>query len=275
MAKELTGKRIAIGASRNTDEMSKLIEKQGGEPIVRSLQGTVFLSEDEIEAELMKLIREGTDWIIFTTGIGVQTLLETARKIGVLEQFKNIIQHSLIATRGYKTYSMLKKLGIIPMVKDKDGTTKSLLESLDSFNFKGKKVTVQLHGETAPSLIKYLEEKGATVSIILPYRHVPPHTGTVEALCQEIFNDQLDAVCFTTAIQVRSLFDYARKEGYLNTLVTSFHTNTVAVAVGRVTAEALREEGIEKIIIPEVERMGAMVIKLSHYYRNKEEIVQI
>ncbi|MDP4107042.1 MAG: uroporphyrinogen-III synthase, partial [Bacillota bacterium] len=45
--------------------------------------------------------------------------------------------------------------------------------------------------------------------------------------------------------------------------------NVTAAAVGKVTAEALKEEGVERIITPEIERMGAMIIELSNYYRKK------
>ncbi|MBV7509816.1 uroporphyrinogen-III synthase, partial [Bacillus sp. sid0103] len=76
MVKGLMGKRIVLGASRNTEEISMLIEKQGGVPIVRSLQGTVFLAEEEVGQDLKKIIQKGTDWAIFTTGIGTQTLLD-------------------------------------------------------------------------------------------------------------------------------------------------------------------------------------------------------
>ncbi|MFB3160050.1 uroporphyrinogen-III synthase [Neobacillus sp. 179-J 1A1 HS] len=269
MAKGLTGKRVVIGASRKTDEMSTLIEKQGGVPIVRSLQGTIFLAEKEVGSELDKLVKEGTDWAIFTTGIGTETLLDIAEKQGIKQQFINIIHHAKIGSRGYKTLSTLKKLGIMPAAVDENGTTKSLLKSLESFDFKGKRVTVQLHGEKAPTLIKFLEEKGADVSLILPYQHIPPETETVAKLCEELLEQKLDAVCFTTAIQVRSLFDFAREKDCVAGLLTSFKWNTLAVAVGKVTEEALREERVENVLVPEHERMGAMIIELSRYYRDR------
>jgi uroporphyrinogen-III synthase len=265
MAKGLTGKRVAIGSSRKTEEISKLIEKQGGVPIVRSLQGTVFLAEREVGPVLEKLVKEGTDWAIFTTGIGTETLLDIAEKQGIKQQFINMIQQAKIASRGYKTLSTLKKLGIMPAAVDE---TKSLIKSLESFDFKGKRVTIQLHGEKAPMLIKFLEEKGADVSLILPYQHIPPETETVVKLCEELLEQKLDAVCFTTAIQVRSLFDFAREKDCVAGLLTSFKGNTLAVAVGKVTAEALREEGVEHMLVPDHERMGAMIIELSRYYRN-------
>lgn len=268
MVKGLTGKRIAISASRNTEEISMLIKKQGGVPIVRSLQGTVFLAEKEVGLDLKKLIQKGTDWAIFTTGIGTQTLLEIAEKQGIKEPFINMIQQSLTASRGYKTLSTLKKLGIMPTAVDENGTTESLIKSLERFDFSGKRVMVQLHGEKAPALTKFLEEKGADVSFILPYQHIPPETETVSKLCEELLEEKIDAVCFTTAIQVRSLFDFAREKDFVEDILEAFSKTILAVAVGKVTEEALSEEGIKELLVPKHERMGAMIVELARYYHN-------
>jgi len=269
MAKGLTGKRIAIGASRKTEEMSLLIAKQGGVPIVRSLQGTVFLAEKEVEPNLKKLIEEGTDWAIFTTGIGLENLVAIAEKLGMKEPVLTILHQAKIASRGYKTLASLKKLGIVPAAMDVDGTTRSLIKSLESFDLAGKRVTVQLHGETAPALIDFLHNRGAAVSTILPYQHIPPEKETVAALCEELMEKKVDAVCFTSAVQVRSLFNFARENEGVNSLLQAFQSTALAVAVGKITAEALREEGVERIITPENERMGAMVMELSQYYSSQ------
>lgn len=269
MANGLEGKRIALGASRKTDEMTTLIEKQGGVSVIRSLQGTVFLADKQVEPELRKFVHEGADWVIFTTGIGTETLLSLAQKLDFEDQFLNIIRQANVASRGYKTLSSLKKLGIKPVAVDSDGTTRGLTQALEAYDFMGKKVMVQLHGESAPTLIKYLENRGASVQQILPYQHIPPEFEIVSKLCKELMNHELDAVCFTTAIQVHSLFSYAREQGCLNEIINSFKEDVLAVAVGKVTAEALREEGIEKLLVPEKERMGAMIIELSQYYQDQ------
>lgn len=38
MGKGLLGKRVAIGGSRKTEEISTIIEKQGGIPVIRPLK---------------------------------------------------------------------------------------------------------------------------------------------------------------------------------------------------------------------------------------------
>ncbi|MGR0119014.1 uroporphyrinogen-III synthase [Bacillus halotolerans] len=266
MGKGLHGKRVAIGGSRKTEEISTIIEKQGGIPVVRPLQGTVYLAEEQVEPELRKFAEEKADWVIFTTGIGTETLVKMAEKIGVKDEFLLAIRQAKAACRGYKTLSALKKLGITAEASDEDGTTSGLIRSLEPYDFSGKKVMVQLHGENAPALIAFLEEKGASVLPILPYQHIPPEEETVELLCREMLNGELDAVCFTTAIQVRSLFQFAKERGFINEVKAVFEERAIAAAVGKVTAEALREEGITRLLAPEIERMGAMIIELSRYY---------
>ncbi len=270
MGKGLHGKRVAIGGSRKTEEISTIIEKQGGTPVIRPLQGTVYLAEKQVEPDLRTFVEGKADWVIFTTGIGTETLVDMAEKIGLKDEFLQAIRQVKAACRGYKTLAALKKLGITPEASDEDGTTRGLIRSLESHDFSGKTVMVQLHGEKAPVLMAFLEEKGASVLPILPYQHIPPEEETVERLCRELMNGEIDAVCFTTAIQVRSLFDFAKGHGYIDEVKAVFEERAIAAAVGKVTAEALREEGITRLLAPEIERMGAMIVELSKYYEEKE-----
>ncbi|RXT02851.1 uroporphyrinogen-III synthase [Ammoniphilus sp. CFH 90114] len=266
MAKGLEGKRVVIAGSRKTEEMSTLIEKQGGVPLVRSLQGTVFLADQAVEPDLRRLMDEGADWVILTTGIGTEVLIHIAENMGEKERFLSVLQGAKMAARGYKTYSVLKKLDISPTAKDDDGTTQGLIRALEPFDFAGQRVVVQLHGDPAPRLIQFLEERGGKVSELLPYQHVAPEKETVEQFCRELTAGELDAVCFTAAIQVRFLFQYARENGLRESVLDAFENKVLAVAVGKICAEALREVGVTRILAPENERMGAMIIELAQYY---------
>lgn len=132
MGKGLLGKRVAIGGSRKTEEISTIIEKQGGIPVIRPLQGTVYLAEKQVEPDLRTFVEgKKTDWVIFTTGIGLETLVDMAEKIGLKDEFLQAIRQAKAACRGYKTLSALKKLGITPEASDEDGTTRGLIRSLE------------------------------------------------------------------------------------------------------------------------------------------------
>ena len=76
----------------------------------------------------------------------------------------------------------------------------------------------------------------------------------------------VDAVCFTTAIQVRSLFDFAREKGYLQKLKPCFAGENSCDCSRESNSRSVREEGIERVVVPEYERMGAMIVELVHYF---------
>lgn len=84
-------------------------QKTRGVPVVRSLQGTVFLADKQVEPDLRRFVEEQADWVIFTTGIGTETLVDLAEKIGVKEPFLTTLRGAKIACRGYKTFATLKK----------------------------------------------------------------------------------------------------------------------------------------------------------------------
>jgi uroporphyrinogen-III synthase len=269
MAKLLEGKRIVITGSRKLIELSEIIERQGGYPLVRPQQGTLLLAEEEVEHDLNHLVESGTDWMIFTTGTGLEALLHQAERIGLHSRLLDIMKQSKVGARGYKTYAMLKHLGIKPIVIDDDGTTQGLIRELKANDFEGQGVTIQLHGESMPSLMAFFEKRGAAVRAILPYKHIAPDDGVSGQLSREIIEGSVDAICFTTAVQVRYFFQYAKNNGSYLEITKSFSSRVAAAAVGRVTAEALKEEGVRRVIVPESERMGAMIIELSRYYKTQ------
>lgn len=67
---------------------------------------------------------------------------------------------------------------------------------------------------------------------------------------------------------MRSLFDYAKEKGSTKELQQAFEKQVLAAAVGKVTAEAIRDEGVKRVLAPDIERMGAMIIELSRYYES-------
>jgi uroporphyrinogen-III synthase len=65
---------------------------------------------------------------------------------------------------------------------------------------------------------------------------------------------------------VHYLFQYAERMRQTDRLLEAFHRHALANAVGKVTAQALKERGVRRMIVPETERMGALIIEIAHYY---------
>ncbi len=268
----LNGKRIAITGSRKMSEMSVMVEKKGGMAFERPLQETVKCSPEEMRKEIEGVIENGTDWSIFTTGIGTATVFEAADSLGLLDSFVQAIKASSIASRGYKTVQALKKYGLHPEVIDGDGTNAGLINALDPIELGGKNVFLQLHGERVPLLENSFLQKGAFLSLVLPYKTTVPRPEIVSKLVDEVIGGEIDAVLFTATPQVRVLFQEARVRGLSEQLAVAFNEKAIAGSVGKVTTSTLKEYGVERIIAPEMERMGALVVAIDDFYKANELI---
>jgi len=266
LAKRLEGKRIAITGPRKAEELSKLVQNMGGTALIRPAQGTVFLDEPELGGGISEWIRLKPEWSVLTTGMGLEALINTAEEMEVGELFLETIAHSNIAARGYKTVNALKKRGLAPIVRDDDGSTDGLIRQLEQHELSGTNVMVQLHGDPAPRLVAWLESRGATVHMVLPYRHIAPPEEQLQQLLEDILEHRVDAVTFTSGPQVRFLIQHAAANGHEEALKQAFEQEVVAVAVGKVTAQAIREEGIGRVVAPPEERMGSMMVELAKYY---------
>lgn len=271
MAKGLSGRQVILAASRKTEEMEELIRRQGGEPLNYPLQGTSFLNEEQLRAPMRAYLEQPVDWSIFMTGMGLNAMLDIAEEEGIREAFVQKIQQTRVAARGYKTANVLKSLGCDITARDDDGTTEGMIRALDGHDFRQKQVTVQLHGIENPRLRQYLEEHGAEVYDILPYQHTPPEEAVADECLENILNAGSDAICFTTAIQVHALFQYAAQAGRTGELKEALRHRMVPTAVGKVTAEALRERGIDDYVVPDNERMGAMIVALSKHFEQRKD----
>lgn len=269
---KLEGKKIALLGSRKIEEISKIVENLGGVAISRPAQGTSLCIDTKLKEHINRITSGEFDWVLFTTGIGVETLHKTALEMGKGEEFIHVLQNTGIAARGYKTVNMLKKWGVTPQVRDDDGSTAGLIRRMGDFSLENKKVALQLHGDPAPKLIQWLDEQKAQYEEVLPYIHNPPEAEVMEMLLSELLEEDLDAAVFTSTPQVRNLIQFAHEKGAENQLKKAFAEKVIALAVGKVTAQALYDQGIERVIFPEHERMGSAIVELSNYYqRNSGE----
>lgn len=271
MARRLEGKRIALTGPRRAQELGKLVENLGGIPLYRPAQGTVLLDDLDLRSGIVSWVKEPPEWSIFTTGMGLDALFDMAEDMDVALQLWDTLREKKIAARGYKTVNVLKKRSLTPIVRDDDGSTEGLIRGLKEFDFQGKKVMLQLHGDPAPRLVSWLEAQGASVTQVLPYRHISPPEEALEQLVDDIVNERVDAVTFTSGPQVRFLLEHATKQGQLAALLEALEGPVLAVAVGKVTAAGLHEAGIPRVLAPKEERMGSMIVELARYYAGEAE----
>ncbi|MBS2970218.1 uroporphyrinogen-III synthase [Metabacillus sp. KIGAM252] len=264
--KKLINKRIVFAGQRKAEEIKSIIENYGGTYLHRPAQGTVFLNDEQLEKDVRTIISGYFDWIILTTGMGSEALLKKAAEMKAEDSFLAELKKLSIGIRGYKTAKFLAGMHLEPAVRDDDGSNDGLLRELEKHDFSGKKVAIQLHGERAPKLVGFFKAQGAECVEIQPYLHIAPDEETMRSLVEEIIHKDVDAVYFTSKPQGRFLMDFARKYGAAEQVTQAFSDHVVALAIGKVTAQALKEEGIERLVVPDHERMGSAIVELGNYY---------
>ncbi|NBD26827.1 uroporphyrinogen-III synthase [Paenibacillus glycinis] len=262
----LEGKTIAVTGARKADDFNRMVAKFGGTTLLRPAQGEVFLDDARIEEQLRGLIADPADWLVLTTGTGTEALLDAADRLGLLMPFLAALGRMRIAARGYKTVNALRRFGLAPDARDDDGTTAGLLRVMGQSDLTGMRVALQLYGDPAPRMTGELSARGAVCEELLPYRHLPPEGDVVDRLIDEIIGGQVDAVAFTSTAQVRCVMGCAAARGKLEALRAAFAGSVLAAAVGKVSAEALREEGVAQVLFPEEERMGSMVVAMCKFF---------
>ena len=97
---------------------------------------------------------------------------------------------------------------------------------------------------------------------------LPEDTGPLESLFDDLLAARIDALVVTSQVQVRHLYEIARRQGLAAALPELLLGRVVVAAVGPVAAKALREHGIRVDLEPEHPKMGPMVRDLaSHFER--------
>ena len=93
-------------------------------------------------------------------------------------------------------------------------TSESVLAAIAGCPLDGARVVVQRYGEANRELCEALESRGASVQEIATYRWaLPADLGPLERLVDALAREAVDAVVFTSAVQVKHLFAVADRMG--------------------------------------------------------------
>ncbi|WP_347861132.1 uroporphyrinogen-III synthase [Salimicrobium sp. PL1-032A] len=260
----MKGKRIAVAADRRSGELGKLIGNFGGTPVFTPIQGKQQLYEERSINDVKTLIREDFDWVILTTGVGARTLEQAAEKEGLHDSFLDRLNTTRLAVRGQKSVAWLKEHNLTAETVSEDGTMKGVVEMLEPPQ---KNAFLQAYNVDDAAWKETFEESFDYVYLSRPYEYEKPAEQVKRSLQYEILHSGVQAVLFTSKTQVRNLFEGERDER----LAASLNSGTKAVATGKVTAKELEKYGVEKVMYPENQKMGAMVVQLARYFETGNE----
>jgi uroporphyrinogen-III synthase len=166
--------------------------------------------------------------------------------------------------RGPKPVGELNARGVrIDIKAASPFTTEMVLDALSDVPVAGTSILVQRYGETNQALADGLRSRGATVQEIATYRWaLPADTQPLLKLLEVLARGGVDAVVFTSAVQIHNLYSMAEKAGSAADLAKNLNRSLVA-SIGPVCSRALRHYGVAPALEASPPKLGALMAALN------------
>jgi uroporphyrinogen-III synthase len=260
----MSPKVVAILETRTGVHLGELIARRGAIPMLAPAleevpevdPGAVTSLLDGWHADPFKLA-------IFQTGVGTRALFQATDALARTDEVLELLAGSVVAVRGPKPTAELNARRVrIDIRAPSPFTTDSVLESLAGIELERTAVLVQRYGATNQALRDALEARGATVREIAMYRWaLPADTRPLRNLIDALAGSRVDAVVFTSAVQVQNLFAVAAEEGRSESLA-GLMKGLVIASIGPVCSRALRSYGITPSFEASPPKLGPLVAAL-------------
>jgi len=248
----LSGRTIAIAESREAFLLTRMLVEKGasvvGYPLVRIVDAP---DPQPVQAFVRELCERKLDGLVLFTGEGVRRLVEVAKGLGMESEVIAAFRSTWTATRGPKPARALREIGVLPTMPTEHPTTDGVIEALQSRDWKGARVGVQLCGDSPNERITtFLAKAGAEPVTVAPYGYAPAtDDDKIVQLVRYMASGTIDVAVFTCSVQVDRLFAAARSRGIDDTLRRGLRRTRIA-ALGPVVATELRDRGCSVDIIP-------------------------
>ncbi len=265
----LTGFTVGVTAARRAEEFIALLQRRGATVVHAPAIRIVPLVDDiELRSVTAQLIESPPDIVVVTTGIGFRGWIEAAHGWDVADDLIAALGTTRILARGPKARGAVRQAGLCEEWSPESESSAEVLARLLADGVANLRVAVQLHGaasewEPDTDICDALARAGAQIVKVPVYRwEQPTDPKPMDTLIGMIVGGELDAVSFTSAPAVASLFERAKALGVLDALVDALRTEVTVFAVGPVTSAPLRrlEIGTRS---PERYRLGALARLIS------------
>lgn len=261
------GLRVVAFESRLAEQMTQLIERYGGRPIVApSLREVPLERNSDVLQFGARLMAGEFAMVILLTGVGTRFMLKVLDTRWPREQSLAALGKTILVARGPKPIAVLREQGMQPTIAvPEPNTWRDLVKALDDMGqpLKGMNVAVQEYGVSNALLLEALRERGALVLRVPVYRWaLPEDTGPLMNAIRTIMRGEVDVVLFTNAAQVDHVLQVAKDLGGIDSLRQALG-KTVVSAVGPIVAERLRDCRFPVDFEPSHPKMGIHVKETS------------
>lgn len=269
----LAGYTIGITGHRRWEEQAEMLSRRGARVVHGPTMSTTLLDDlDATIAATRQVLAAPADVVVLTTGIGVRSWFGAAESMGMGDELKHALGAGLVVARGPKAQSAARAVGLEVAWTAPTETNAEVLARLTSDGIGGRRIVVQRDGG-APLFADALAVLAPREVVDVPvYRWNMPEDATPAIKLLEAATErQLDAVTFTCSYAVHNAFELCRDP---KALAEAFDEDVLAVAVGPVTADALRDAGVTRVVEPARARLGSMVHALAGCLEERASVLR-
>lgn len=268
-AQPLIGRRIAVTASRRSDELVALLTRRGAEVCAAAaVRMLPVVDDDAILAVTRACIENPPDVVVATTGVGFRMWVEQAHGWGMDAALLDSLREAKILARGPKAVGAVRAAGLRESWTAESEAMDEVIQHLLTMDLRGQRLVLQEYGQTSAITMAALRSVADDVFAVTSYLVEPLRSQALDELVRGVAARSFDAITFTSAPAVEAVLDTARKINVSEVFVDALHTDVAAVCVGPITAGALHELGVPTVQ-PGRARLGAMVHALCEHLAHR------
>ena len=260
----MKSKVVAILETRTGAHLAELIARRGAIPLLApALEEVPDVEPQALGRLLLEWRTKPFKMAIFQTGVGTRALFRATDSLGATPKLLQLLAAATVVVRGPKPVGELNARGVrIDIRAASPFTTEKVLEAVSGIAFEGARVLVQRYGEANRVLCEGLAARGATVQELATYRWaLPADIRPLVKLLDALASSRVDAVVFTSAVQVHNLEVVAAKSGRADQLADLLNGLVVA-SIGPVCSRALMQHGIKPSFEANPPKLGPLVAAL-------------
>jgi uroporphyrinogen-III synthase len=260
----MKSKVVGILETRSGEHLGELIARRGGIPMLAPALEEVADVDNRAVASLLAGWRtDPFKVVVFQTGVGTRALFQATDAAGLTGELLQHLKASTVVVRGPKPVGELNAREVrIDIRAATPFTTETVLAAVSEIPMRGARVLVQRYGAANQQLRESLEGRGAQVEEIATYRWaLPADTQPLAALLAALARSSIDAVVFTSAVQIHNLYAVAEKSGRAAELAGQLNRVVVA-SIGPVCSRALREHGVTPSFEANPPKLGPLIAGL-------------
>lgn len=255
--KPLAGKRVVVTrAPEQTQSLVDALRAAGAEPVLLPL--LAFAAAEDVAALDDCLKTPGRfDWVFLTSQNAVRALQERWTKLGV--RGVEVFSDAQVAAVGAATAEAARAAGLRVAYVSKVHNGMAMAEELAA-EVSGKRVLLPRSDRANPELIRELERFGAKVTSLVAYKTVAREV-TSQELQLSMFHDGIDAVLFYSPSAVHRVREIVGADRFVQ-----LSRRVILVAIGPVSEQALREEGVERVLTAADTTATALIATLAEFF---------